>query len=93
MMALNQQLPELLKRDRKHVPYPATWLNGLRWEDDATPDVANATKRVATRVIACELCGDTGIRAQYAGTGYGRCLCARGQLPGLVIPEAEETPF
>ena len=98
MAGLKAQLPEIMKvyrRDRTKVPHASTWLNGLRWEDDATPDVANATKRVATRVIACELCGDSGIRRLEgtAGEYLERCSCARGALPGLVIPQAEETPF
>lgn len=30
---LRAQLPELLARERAHVPHPSTWLNQRRWED------------------------------------------------------------
>jgi len=95
MVALKCQLAGMLRQDKSFIPHASTWLNGRRWEDDATPDVANATKRVATRVIACEICGDSGIRRLEgtAGEYLERCSCARGALPGLVIPQAEDCPF
>ncbi len=34
MAGLRAQLPELLAREPSHRPYPATWLNGKRWEDE-----------------------------------------------------------
>jgi hypothetical protein len=92
MKALNQQLPELLKRERKHVPYPATWLNGLHWENE-TQAWVDSTMSTEPRVIACELCGDTGITTYESLNGhpltFRRCSCDRGALPGLVIPQAE----
>ena len=36
LISLNaqKQSPDWTKEDRKYVPYPATWLNGRRWEDE-----------------------------------------------------------
>ena len=81
MAGLRAQLPEMLKtykRDRSMVPHPATWLNGRRWED-VTPNVTNCDTR---RHIACEKCGDTGIRVLKHG--FTRCVCIAGQLTGLM---------
>jgi hypothetical protein len=58
-------------------------------------------ERLGDAPVQCSLCADTGImRASeciIAGLRVDarleRCSCARGQLPGLVIPQAEETPF
>lgn len=33
LAALQQQLPELMAREPNRRPYPGTWLNGERWED------------------------------------------------------------
>lgn len=39
---LRLQLPELMHRDPTYRPYPATWLNSWRWEDQADqPAVSN----------------------------------------------------
>ncbi len=74
-----------VKLELQFIPYPATWLNGRRWEDESTP--CRVTPNVA-RHIACDKCGDSGIRRN--SFGLGRCSCPRGQLPGLIIPQAEE---
>ena len=35
MAGLEQQLPDLKSRESQFVPYPATWLNGEQWADEA----------------------------------------------------------
>lgn len=39
--ALRSQIPTLTARGPEYVPYPATWLNGKRWDDE--PDEQNRT--------------------------------------------------
>jgi len=51
--------------DPKFIPYPATWLNGKRWEDDAT---ANAKPGSVRPSITCDSCGER----VYTWTG-SRC--------------------
>jgi hypothetical protein len=85
-------MPEMMKREERHRPHFSTWLNQERYKD-----VAETPKQRA-RVIACKKCGDSGLEiAGYLGDShapvYTRCSCPRGALPGLVIPQAEETPF
>ncbi len=83
MRGLGEQRHVMVTGGIKYTPHAATWLNGRRWEDEqaVTPSV--------TRHIACELCGDSGIRRN--SFGLGRCSCPRGQLPGLYIPsEAQD---
>lgn len=42
----------------KFVPYPATWLNGRRWEDDIAPVVEVASPYAGTKEwLACTNCG------------------------------------
>jgi len=42
----------------KFVPYPATWLNGRRWEDDIGPAVVVASPYAGTKEwLACADCG------------------------------------
>lgn len=36
LAALERQLPDLNRREKKYIPYPSTWLNGECWEDDVT---------------------------------------------------------
>ncbi len=91
---LARQLPGMLKNP-KYIPYAASWIRGRRWEDESS--LGSLSKNDKPRVIACELCGDSGIVAVKGPGGMvARCSCARGQLPGLVVPQAEEidsTPF
>ena len=60
--ALQRQLasPEWQRKLREEggqgIPYPATWLNGRRWEDEAQPD------RAAMPAPAQEGGGDCGFR-------------------------------
>lgn len=60
--ALQRQLasPEWQRKIREEggqgIPYPATWLNGRRWEDEAQPD------RAAMPALAREGGGDCGFR-------------------------------
>ena len=85
------------KWNKVFIPHAATWLNQRRWDDE----VEGLRPGGQPRVIACELCGDTGLIGWTTHTndengnpiGLRRCSCARGALPGLVIPQAEETPF
>ena len=37
LAALKAQLPELNSREPSKRPYPATWINGRRWEDEPDP--------------------------------------------------------
>jgi hypothetical protein len=74
----------------KFCPHASTWLNGRRWEDEQAGIAQVAPKRV----IACSMCGDTGLvitglAFSEAEVRYKRCSCNRGALPGLVIPQAE----
>lgn len=41
MEGLTAQLPELNRRESVYCPYPATWLNGLRWRDEPPTPTAN----------------------------------------------------
>jgi hypothetical protein len=41
---LRRQLPELLATEPQHRPYPATWINGRRWEDE--PDENKPSQRL-----------------------------------------------
>jgi hypothetical protein len=34
LLALKRQLPDLISRDPKYIPHPATWLNQQRWADE-----------------------------------------------------------
>jgi len=91
MAGLRAQLPELLKtykRDRSMVPHPATWLNGRRFEDEASVRTASVQ-----RVIACEKCADTGVvlvsgNVEWIGQDVlidlACCDCAAGNLPGVL---------
>jgi hypothetical protein len=87
MAALRVQLPQfqrhLDRMEPKFIPHASTWLNGRRWEDEQ----AGIAKMAPKRVIACELCGDTGTIAklkQHEDTmALLPCSCARGALPGL----------
>lgn len=36
LAALIEQTPALTAKGLEYVPYPATWLNGLRWEDEVS---------------------------------------------------------
>ncbi len=69
------------------IPHASTWLTGRRWEDEAS----GMQETGAARVIACSHCADTGLCFNLSsdGTprGLRRCSCARGALPGLVIPQ------
>ncbi len=81
MRGLGEQRHVMVTGGIKYTPHAATWLNGRRWEDEqaVTPNVA--------RYIACDKCGDSGIRRN--SFGLGRCSCPRGQAPGLLIPQDE----
>ncbi len=83
---LARQLPSMLKNP-KYIPYAASWIRGRRWEDEqaVTPNVI--------RHIACDRCGDSGLekltKVMPGGEvfqWFTRCLCPRGQAPGLYIP-------
>ncbi len=100
MRVLKEQLPALYERsgkDRQFIPHAATWLNGRRWEDEAS--LVSLSKNDKPRVIACELCGDSGLlwdaRLEHQGRTprFVRCSCARGQLPGLLIPQWAQDSF
>jgi hypothetical protein len=39
LAALRAQLPELLTREPSKRPYPASWINGRRWEDEPSPEL------------------------------------------------------
>ncbi len=85
MVGLRAQLPAMLKQERKFVPYPATWLNQKRFEDEI--DAA----KIRPRVIACPECGDTGViyDETWGDVNYSRCSCSIGQLPGALAGIAE----
>jgi hypothetical protein len=36
MNALESQIKSKQWQDRQYIPYPSTWLNGKRWEDEVT---------------------------------------------------------
>ncbi len=80
MEALRGQLVELICRERKFVPYPATWLNQQRFEDEMEP------AKIRPRVIVCPKCGDTGVLYDetWGDVNYSRCSCPIGQLPGVL---------
>ncbi len=80
---------QLRQVPRDYEPHAATYLNGRRWEDEAS--LGSLSKNDKPRVIACPDCGDSGIVAVKGPGGmFARCSCARGQLPGLVIPCADD---
>lgn len=39
LAALIEQTPALIAKGLEYAPYPATWLNGLRWEDELDSNV------------------------------------------------------
>jgi hypothetical protein len=43
MAATTAQTPEMLARSMKNRPYPATWLNGERWEDETADPAQRET--------------------------------------------------
>jgi hypothetical protein len=111
MAGLKVQLPRMASTiDKSFIPHASTWLNGCRWEDEW-----EGRRLPHERVIACELCGDTGTISSFPETdtmALVPCSCARGAFPGLMvgvyrvstgerlgdvsglgIPQAEETPF
>ncbi len=84
MAGLKAQLPAMLAQERKFVPYPATWLNQKRFDDEID------TAKIRPRVIACGECGDTGVVWQHPkGYNLERCSCAIGQLPGVLAGVSE----
>ncbi len=97
MAGLRAQLPAMLKQERKFVPYPATWLNQQRFEDEQ--EVA----KIRQRVGACRHCGDTGVLMlpqfhdhtlrdaanNYQPFEFLRCSCPIGQLPGALAGVSE----
>ncbi len=50
LTGLRRQARALAGREPKFIPYPATWLNGQRWEDEAGPTERSAWDR-ATQVL------------------------------------------
>ncbi len=90
MAGLNAQLKEFMRRGSEFIPHASTYLNGRRWEDEAS--LGSLSKNDKPRIIACELCGDSGLVTAGLGIDeFRRCSCARGKLPGLYIPsEAQD---
>jgi hypothetical protein len=43
-----------LGRERHHIPLPATWLNGARWDDEIIPPETGETPRERTARLARE---------------------------------------
>ena len=92
MAGLRAQLPQMITREKSFIPHASTWLNGRRWEDD------HIAAKPYPRVIACEICGDTGVlmlpafhdhtlldsRTDYPPFEFLRCDCKAGQLPGVL---------
>ncbi len=50
LAGLRRQVRAIASREPKFIPYPATWLNGQRWEDEAAPTERSAWDR-ATQVL------------------------------------------
>jgi hypothetical protein len=88
--ALQRQRPIEMAKAGEYRVQATTWLRQERWKDEA-----EAPKNGDVgRSIGCPDCADTGIAEVEGRSGhYRRCSCNRGQLPGLVIPQAEETQF
>lgn len=42
------------KQNGKFIPYPATWLNGARWEDEIQPTKASTNERLKEWIKECE---------------------------------------
>ncbi len=85
MAGLSAQLPgpafNPKNRDKSFIPYPATWLNQRRWEDEQ-----DAPKR-QSRVIACAYCAGTGVMWTDPESQPELCdYCPVGKLPGIVLP-------
>lgn len=47
MQAIALQAPWMIQRDSDKRPYPATWLNQKRWEDDADVYSANGNRKLS----------------------------------------------
>jgi hypothetical protein len=47
LQGLKQQLLDLASRDKKFVPLPSSWLNGMRWEDEGTTKKLTINKEIA----------------------------------------------
>jgi hypothetical protein len=70
----------------KFCPHASTWLNGRRWEDEDARNHAYVAAKL--RVIACQLCGDTGTIGSFPDAdtmALEPCSCARGAVPGLMV--------
>lgn len=82
LAAIAQQTPEMLRRPKDRVPYPATWLNGKCWEDVGF----SQDSHISQRVINCEKCADTGVVfTGRTGSVLRRCTCVVGLLPGELV--------
>lgn len=53
MAGLKRQLPELMAREPKFIPHPATWLNAGQWRDEITLD-ASALSRPPRDILRDE---------------------------------------
>lgn len=94
MLYMKVQLEGWRRTEPQYIPHAATWLNGRRWEDEPVK-IGGAYGHIGNeRVIACDKCGDSGIEQVFADNGripvFRRCSCARGQAPGLLIPQGDE---
>lgn len=68
---LRSQLPDFLRREKAHVPHPATWLNQQRWADSADDARTTTTGHTGRRnVFADPALGGPGAEAMAAFTAH-----------------------
>jgi len=80
MEGLTAQLPELNRRESVYCPYPATWLNGLRWRDEPpTPTVSPITAKMLPQ---------SGLTARTATNAINRLIAS-----GIAPDEAKDRVY
>jgi len=58
----------------RYIPYPATWLNGERWEDDLTVEIVPTVDTSCRRILhGGERCGMPGISHPVHGYSCEHC--------------------
>lgn len=65
--------------EKQFIPYPASWLNGARWEDeiDLAPEMPQCDwNRAGTRDIGAPRCGEQAVKEQE-GQFYCAAHCQR----------------
>ena len=55
---VQMQTTEWKKEDGRYIPYPSTWLNGERWNDDVTPAEMKGTRSIYDEIDSWNIGGN-----------------------------------